>query len=64
MLSKKYYIKIAEIMKKHNYPNMKNDLTIYNGNEFLNDLCLYFKADNPLFSANKFRKAVLGLEEN
>ena len=49
MMTKKNYIRIAEILNKHS-KNLNMNL--------VNDLMDYFEEDNPLFDRSKFKEAV------
>ena len=55
MLSRKYYKMIAKVIKDNTYcslvPAKQGDLDKV---QLINDLCAEFKADNSLFSADRF----------
>ena len=63
-MTKKDYIKVAEILKKARGQEIKEDrlYTIKAGtiNYIGNDLCRLFAEDNPRFSPDKFWSAVNG----
>ncbi|MCK5016379.1 MAG: hypothetical protein KAS32_04830 [Candidatus Peribacteraceae bacterium] len=62
MLSKKHYIKIAEILKNGNY----SAIPYHNqtAGEVIHDVILdfieYFEQDNPAFDVDKFNRIVYG----
>ena len=57
MMTKKHYIKLAEIIKKQDV-GIINSPTIYmDKDEFISDLCEILKDDNPNFSKETFRRA-------
>ena len=65
MLSKKYYKVFAEILKLSREKANKQKQPLYEGYklcwiEITEDIGAFFKADNPRFNAEKFRKAIYG----
>jgi len=61
MLTKKHFIKIAEILNKNKTNTVnKEDFVRYTKykNSLLKDLCIYFKQENSLFNEEKFKEVV------
>ena len=57
MMTKKHYIKLAEIIKKQDV-GIINSPTIYmDKEEFISDLCEILKEDNNNFNEKTFKKA-------
>lgn len=52
MMTRKHFIAIAKILKKHNI----NEMKVY----VIMDLCDYFESENPNFDREKFVKACYG----
>ena len=55
MLSRKYYKMIAEVIRVNTYK--KEDKLLIDFNNFVNDLCEYFKQDNNMFNRDRFEDA-------
>ncbi len=60
-MTKKDYIALAKLIKKHS-DNIGNDLELENKfvifkDSFMDDLCIYLKSDNPNFNESNFREA-------
>lgn len=53
MMTKKNYIGIVKAIIKSNINNIKNMDTL------VDNLCEYFKKDNPNFNEDVFRKAIM-----
>ena len=58
-MTKKDYIKLAELLTKHRtMANLRRGATfVIKKCEFMIDLCEYLKKDNPRFDEVKFREA-------
>ena len=57
MMTKKHYIKLAELIKKHEVGTINPKDKFIEYNDFLWDLCEILKDDNPNFSKETFRRA-------
>ena len=55
MLSRKYYKMIAGTIRANTYK--KEDKLLIDFNNFVNDLCEYFKQDNNMFNRDRFEDA-------
>ena len=55
-MTKKDYIEIAKILAVH-WTQEKNKLVKEEIKIIIEELCCYFKKDNPRFDSDKFRKA-------
>ena len=66
-LTKQHFKEFAEIIKKLSYKSQIREdeninfieSDIIETDKLLNDLCRYFKTQNPLFNENRFKKACL-----
>ena len=54
MLSRKYYVLIAKAIKSS---TERTNCNMLDKEAIINDLCREFKADNGLFSADRFKDA-------
>lgn len=56
-MSKKNYEEIAKIINKNTYVQSLDGYQHLSKEEIIQELCDYFKIDNPNFNASKFKEA-------